>query len=236
MMKSAIKLLRMGHRNVGVVLSLFLLLFVVTGVFLNHTEGLGLARVSTPPWIADRYYLVPETSAWETQGRYYYVLGNTLYQDDRALGQCDDGIIGVADLSEQLVIGCGEDLLVLTPEGEILELLSPGHGVPGDLVAVAAVDGTLVLKSGASVVTFDLTSLQSEPFEGEMILAATATLPSDLLLRQSVSWEQFLIDVHSGRFLGRGGVWLADFVAVFLGLLAISGVVMFLLPRSNGRD
>jgi len=50
-----------------------------------------------------------------------------------------------------------------------------------------------------------------------------------------VSVEQFVLDIHSGRFLGHGGAALMDFVALLIALLALSGIVMFLSPRENGN-
>jgi uncharacterized iron-regulated membrane protein len=57
------------------------------------------------------------------------------------------------------------------------------------------------------------------------------TMPVNLLLNDSVSWQQFILDLHSGMFIGTAGKWLVDLVAIFVIGMAISGLVMWRNPR-----
>jgi hypothetical protein len=50
-------------------------------------------------------------------------------------------------------------------------------------------------------------------------------------VQQWLSWERLLLDIHSGRVLGRFGVLLVDSVGIVLGTLATSGTAMWWLHR-----
>jgi hypothetical protein len=50
-------------------------------------------------------------------------------------------------------------------------------------------------------------------------------------LAPGISLQRVLLDLHSGRFLGRFGPLFFDLVATFLTILALSGAWMFLAPR-----
>ena len=58
------------------------------------------------------------------------------------------------------------------------------------------------------------------------------------ILRQyrghGLSLERLLLDFHSGRIFGPAGVVIYDLLALVLGFLAISGLVLFLRGRRNG--
>ena len=42
-----------------------------------------------------------------------------------------------------------------------------------------------------------------------------------------VSWEQFILDLHSGKLLGLYGVMFSDLLAVLLIFMSISGIMMW---------
>jgi hypothetical protein len=48
---------------------------------------------------------------------------------------------------------------------------------------------------------------------------------------QWLSWERLLLDLHTGRVVGRVGVLWVDAVGVLLAGLAVSGITMWWLHR-----
>ena len=50
-----------------------------------------------------------------------------------------------------------------------------------------------------------------------------------------MSLERILLDSHSGRIFGTAGVIIYDILALAVGFLAISGLVLWLRGRRNGN-
>jgi LPXTG-motif cell wall-anchored protein len=55
------------------------------------------------------------------------------------------------------------------------------------------------------------------------------------MLAPGISAQQILLDLHSGRFAGRYGPLVVDLLAVFLGILSLSGAWLF-LKRKHRRE
>ncbi|HIG41135.1 MAG: PepSY domain-containing protein [bacterium] len=229
--ESTVRSLRKGHRNVGIFLVLFLLLVSVTGILLNHTESLHLSERYVPAFVARRYYQSQEVHGFELNTRYYYTLGDLLYVDHQALTQCGE-VKGVVEQAEQFVVLCDAELIVFTKDHQMIERFGEVHGLPPNLNRMAVDNKQLLLANDTEVFGFDTDTLES-------VLITTAfddwpesgTVPAQLMLKDSVSWQQFLLDLHSGMFIGAAGKWLADLVAIFIVGVAISGLVMWRNPR-----
>ena len=225
------RLLRLLHRNGGVVLSLFLALFAISGVLLNHTDDIGLDKASVPALIASRYYDTQTVYGFAAGNEIFYRLADTLFMGRNAVDVCVEDLSGAVSVSEGYVALCGDSLVMLTEEGALIERLGTSHGVPPGATAMAASDGRLVMRLPDQIVVFDPIALTQTPIDQPVSFAAAVEVPISILMTESVSWEQFIRDLHSGQFLGNGGVWLADFVALLLVLLGLSGLVMFLQSK-----
>ena len=229
--ESTVRSLRKGHRNVGIFLVLFLLLVSVTGILLNHTESLHLSERSVPTFVARRYYQSQEVPGFELNTRYYYALGDVLYVDHQALTQCGE-IKGVVEHAGQFVILCDAELAVFTEDHQMIERFGEVHGLPPNLNRLAVENKQLLLANDTEVFGFDTDTLESVPMTTAFNdWPETRKVPAHLLLKDSVSWQQFLLDLHSGMFIGTAGKWLADLVAIFIIGIAISGLVMWRNPR-----
>ena len=229
--ESTVKSLRKGHRNVGIFLILFLLLVSVTGILLNHTESLHLNERSVPAFIAKRYYQSQAIPGFELNTHYYYSLGEILYFDQQALTQCG-ALKGIARQANQLVVLCDAELVLFTEDHQLIERISEAYGLPSNLDRLAVRDGQLLLANETKLFSFDTDSLESVSLTASFKnWPEMQTVPGDLLLNDSVSWQQFILDLHSGMFIGTWGKWLADLVAIFIIGIAISGLVMWRNPR-----
>ena len=51
-----------------------------------------------------------------------------------------------------------------------------------------------------------------------------------------MSLERLLLDLHSGRFFGSAGVLVYDVLALAIGFLAISGLILWIRGRRNGTN
>ena len=232
---SAVALMRKSHRNLGIFLVIFLVLIAVTGILLNHTDFLKLDQRSVPAFIAARYYSDDangqEISGYKSDGKYFYVLAGTLYVNSQPIVDCQQ-LQGVVGLAGQTISLCDSELLLLTPDQQLIEVIGAVMGVPDNLVRLGVVDGQLLLQDPVSLFSFDLDTLQLQPTNIRLSGAPVRqAIPDSVLLAGSVSWQQFILDLHSGVFIGNSGKWLSDLVAVFVIVMAISGLVMWRNPR-----
>ncbi len=222
---------RRGHRYLGIALAAFLLVMSITGIMLNHTDALRLDRHFVPTFIAAHYYPSQNVSGFEMSLQYYFVIGNQLYLEQEALAPCGQ-LGGVATANDQVVVLCDGDLLLFTEENELIERLETAHGIPAGLERITSVDNQLILGGVSSVYSFDTDSFVTTPFTGrEIDWPAAVQIPDDLLLVESIHWQQFILDVHSGAFAGAPGRWFADLVALLIIVMAVSGLVMWRIPK-----
>lgn len=222
-------LLRKSHRSVGVFLSVFLVLLCVTGVLLNHTNELNLESRFVPSVIAARYY----PSNGSVKGKlhleeYYFELGGRLYANDAEIAHCD-ALDGLVDIREQRIILCDGELIILTLDNQIVERLDSSVGVPDDISKIAGEKGRLVLMGKTQNYEFNLETLALIPFPDSIEAdSLNVKIPSELILNKSITWQQLVLDVHSGIVLGSMGKWFLDLVALCLCGMAVSGISMWL--------
>lgn len=227
--------IKKAHRSIGIVLVFFLLILAVTGIVLNHSDDIGLADAPVPAFIAGWYYddELVAVDGFLAGDHYVYGVGADVYMDDQAVTACADDLAGAISLDNQLVALCGGDLLVVSMEGQLIERLGVAHGVPSMIDRLGRSEDKLVVNGDDGSAVFDLTSLQTGPVGGDIQWQQPAPLPPGLtrnLLADAVSWEKFIMDIHSGRIVGIGGVWLADLVAVLLVVMSVSGLVLGRFP------
>jgi len=213
----------------------------VTGVLINHAEAFGLPDRPVPAFVAAWYYQgdLARVDGYRINGDFVYGVGDRVYLNDRAVTECNH-LEGATSAGGRIVALCNDDLLVISTQGRLLERLGAIHGVPKGIRRLGKSNKRLVLEAHAGVVSFDLDTLAAIPVPGESVAwQRSARVPATLtrpLLADTVSWEQFLLDLHSGRLLGLAGTWFSDIIAVLLIGMALSGVVLWRIPRrSNGN-
>ncbi len=225
------------HRRAGVIASLLLLMLAVTGLALNHSEGLRLDKRAVG-W--DWPYALYGTSAagsWKGFGAgAAWVLQageGRLFLDTREIGRCEGPITGAMVLREMLLVACERELLLLTPAGERIDALDATAGLPVPVAGLALRGDEALLLAAGQWQRFDADAMSLAPApDADLQPLAPATPPPELLEalgRASgwLNWERFLLDLHSGRLFGRAGVLLVDVGGVLSLLLALSGVLMW---------
>jgi hypothetical protein len=213
---------------------------------LNHSSELGLdARFVEGDW-ASRFYgeevsplrAYPLGEQWVSRA-----LDGRVYLDAREVGSCRGELVGALRGEDLLWVACGEELLLLAPDGQLVEAIDGVSGLPAPLTALARLGETVAIQAEGEWREADLDQLRfdqpvpsgrslSQVAPGELPAALRAAIPAP---QRWLTWERVLLDMHSGRLPGRWGVWVMDAVAVLLACVASSGLTMWALRRVRRR-
>lgn len=227
------------HARLGICTALFVLVFSLTGLLLNHRESLRLDEHHVQAgWLLELYRITPDTEPvsyrigedWTTQ------LGQRLYFNDRELLSDVTRLHGAARVREQSVLAVDNRLVLLERDGVIIEVLGGAEGVPSGMQKIGTdANHQLVINAAHGYYQVDLEELVWR--EAVHIVAQWAEpqpLPNPLhqaILHdwrgKGLSLERILLDLHSGRLWGGPGVWLYDAAAILFILLALSGSWMW---------
>lgn len=249
--------LRRGHRWLGVVLVLFVLLLAVSGIALNHASGWGLDRRHLDwPWLLDAYGIQAPapTASFADGGLRATLLGERLFLDDEEIAQDVAGLAGIATLEPLVIVGTHDTVYVLTTAGELVEAMDTATGMPGPIDRVGRDGQRAVVESGDRLYRSDPDITRFEHWDTDQrggLWWSTATPPeaADLEVLQTLyrgrglTVERVLADLHSGRIFAHAGTLIMDAVAVFMVILSLSGFVLWIqhsrreaeLERRNGR-
>ena len=244
-----LKSLYVWHRYIGLVAALFVLVLSVTGIMLNHTERLQLdSRYVQSEALLDWYGIrSPEsTISFRVDKHYVTLLGQRLYFNDHEIDGEYRGLTGAVALPGWIVVATDSSILLLTPEGELVEQLEGADGVPSGLRTLGmSPDNELVVDGSHAFYHPDARFVSWTHWEGqlrEVRWVMPAETPADLRARLErhyrgavLPMERVMLDLHSGRILAMNGVWVMDAAAVLLILLSLSGCYMWLRMQLRRR-
>jgi hypothetical protein len=247
---SRTKLLRslfLWHRYIGLGSALFVILLTLTGLLLNHTDELALdSRHVQSSLVLDWYGIrAPEDMVTYMAGSTAITeVGRQIYWNTTLIPQAQ-ALLGAVEAHGLVIIGSKNQLLLFTPEGELIERLDNGAGIPEGMQALGVNStGDLVVRTTHGLYRADSNILKWQKIPDAPILWAVAAHPSATLrsaLKQAyrgtgLSVERLLLDIHSGRILGKRGVYLVDAAALLFLLLASSGVWLWSRHFANTRE
>lgn len=224
------------HRYMGLAAALFVVLLAVTGWMLNHTHGLGLdQRHIKSTTLLDWYGIEAPDDAVSYRADDHWVtqMGRRIYFDERPLDKAAGELIGAQKLGQIIVVAVTGHLLLLTPDGDVIERLGGAHGVPAGMRQLGRTAGERLVVEGAHgmyTTDSDLLRWREGAVEGVQWQQPGTPPPSlySRLVEQyrgtGLSLERVILDLHSGRVLGQWGVYLMDGVAVLFVLLAAAGI------------
>jgi hypothetical protein len=235
-----LRTLRRWHSRVGFAAMLFFVLLAITGLVLNHSSALGLdARYVHASWLARWYGIRNELprQAFRSAHHSLVAANGRWLLDGRITGEMLPSPVGLVELADILVVGAGAALYLYRTDGELLDRLE-NFALPGlPVQAIGANQGKLVVQTPAGNFTSaDVLSWRPGPRQG-VAWSRPAELSSDEgklyaeKLAPGVAMQKLLLDLHSGRIIGRHGPLLFDLVAIVLAALSLSGAWLFLAPR-----
>jgi len=231
------------HRRLGVLAAFFVLVLSATGIVLNHTAELGLDRRFIDwPWLSKAYGDDSGNLPAFQLGEHWLTraANGQVYFDAQDVAPCSGKLVGAVAAGDLLYAGCAEELLLITGRGELVESVNASTGLPVPLQAVGLIDSQVVVQAGGTWWLADLELMDFShraPAAGAVIRQLVPDRLPDAMRAQIpvpdqwLSWERLLLDLHSGRVVGRVGVLWVDAVGVLLAGLAVSGITMWWLHR-----
>ncbi len=230
------------HRWLGVSAALLVTLLALTGIALNHTEALRLDErtVHAEPILA-WYGIEPPGPlvSYEVGGQRLTQAGAHWYLQTEPLAGEFAPLRGAVSMQPLLAAASSDAVWLLTEQGEVVERMAAEAGVPEGVRRLGRhADGHLVLDAASGYFRSDseIAHWQKSHTEPATVRWSAPT-PVPQSLRTSIlhrhrgaglSLERVLLDLHSGRLLGNGGVYVMDAAAIVMLVLAGSGTWLWL--------
>ena len=241
-------LARRLHRSFGAGAAIFVLFMVLSGIAINHSNDLGLdQRPVVQTLLLDWYGLDKPDSIYSfTAGtNWISFAGSQLYLNGNPVTTIQNGVGAIAT-GDRLIVAASRELLLLDRRGNLIERVSWEQADANSIESIGTLpDGGVVVKSRQQV------WLSSEQLLSWQTLSDpsaqpqwSSSAPSPESIQQainqhyrgdSLNLEQVLLDVHSGRIFGTIGILIYDLMALAVGFIAISGMILWVRGRRNGK-
>gem|GEM_PF-73701 len=232
------------HRYMGLAASLFVVILAITGLLLNHGETLKLDRQYVQSQALLAWYDISPPAppvSYPLEGQWISQLGDQLYFNDQRLAEVKGPLLGVASSGNIIVIALEGRLLLITPQGEIIEQLGDAEGVPAGIQAISSdSQGRLLISAAHGTYQTDDSFTDWRPTDFMVSPIKTVSTPTALstrLLRayrgNGLPLERVLLDIHSGRILGAWGTYVMYGAALLLLALAVCGVWVWASRRRH---
>lgn len=190
------------HTSLGVSLSLFLIILVVTGIILNHEEELQLSKKKLS-WASSLY----DIKAPEFIG--------SVQTEDFIISATSDSIFLISPDSEILKEFSFSEIL----DSQIKEI-----AVSKETNSVLFITRDGKFKCDRAIIDCKLTDEALIQSSDKSLLEFS----KEAWLSEAVSFQKLVIDIHSGRILGSFGKLIVDLVALGLLFLTFSGIFLWL--------
>jgi hypothetical protein len=238
---------RRWHRTIGLGAGVFALFMVISGMVINHSSDLGLDQNHVSrPFLLSWYGLgeVPDLTSFPVNQRWLSFAGSDLYLDDQHVTAATAGVGAVA-FGDWLLVAGIDELLIVDEDGQLIERLAWKQAGADGIELLGQSEHGPVLKSGgrywlADTELMDWHTIERPEHEPTWSIAADAPGNVNEFIKrqyngQAISLERFTLDIHSGRIFGSWGTIVYDILALALGFLALSGLVLWGRGRRNGR-
>jgi hypothetical protein len=171
------------------------------------------------------------------------VAGTQLFFDGRSVASLAN-VAGAVTNGEILVAAGDADLVLLDGQGNVIEKSPWEHPDPIEAIGIFP-NGTVALATAGGVWAADEQFLHWRPISPNGAEPAwSVAVPAPAEIHETVamqyrgrglSLERLLLDLHSGRIFGPLGRLFFDVVAVAVGFLAVSGLIVWFRGRRNGN-
>lgn len=233
------------HRRIGLSVMLMVVFLAVTGILLNHSPGIGLSKTTLKSsWLMNWYgfetasftgYRVNKHSLDESTPNQQWLShlgGHDLFLNTEPVANCIGPLMGASATSTMLLALCKDELVFLTPQGELIEKLNVLSGLPENTSGLQVIGEEVFVLAETKPMLLNLDTLATQPSKTTINKwSEPAPLPQELVSDLSqrselpgISMETLILDLHSGRFFGTAGVLFVDLIGLLICILAITGL------------
>ena len=149
-----LKSINQVHKFTGIAVCVFLIHLSITGIFLNHTEDLGLdEKYTASPMILALYNIsMPsQEESFLVDNLFISRFGDQIFMNNQPVFKSENPIMGATLSNQILVIAFPNEIVLLTQEGELIEKLTTAIGVPANIQKLGALNSLLLLKASNQV-------------------------------------------------------------------------------------
>ena len=248
------------HRRIGLSIMVMVIFLAITGLLLNHSPGIGLSKQTLrSQWLLDWYGFQTTAFSGFKLGKQApnkqwlsHPGGHELFLNAEPVANCQAPLLGASRLDiprnkapknkvsnnktpqvQSLLLAlCQDELVILTPEGELVEKLSVLNSLPENTSGLQVVGQEVLLRSNERTLSLNIDNLETQASQADVKeWSQPSPLPQELIERISqkaelpgVSMETLILDLHSGRFFGNAGVLFIDLIGLLVCVLALTGL------------
>ncbi len=240
-----IKHLREMHRLLGIWLAFILIFLAVSGILINHGNSLLLDSRHVGSRILLDHYGVKAPASIEkyrlsktTDDNVVYVIDDQVWTDNGLLMDSEQSIVAITPWQELIVVLTSHKLYLYTMDFELVDVLDQLTGLPSGIKGISFVGESVYLQtreeywlSDDQLYSWQATQAPTQPAVVNQVKTNLLTdEKAQLSLQyrtQFLTWEQVILDLHSGRFFGQFGVLFMDFLAILIIVLSITGIYIW---------
>lgn len=218
----------------------------ITGVLINHSQGMSLAEKRLPAWLAKPFYGLDEVSSQSLSiGEITAeAAAGELVISASALSQttpCTGSFVGARRFADEVWFACENQISVFLLEDsspQFVELINAFSGLPIPAERFGACELNPCLISGGDYFRYSLSQYNWQQLETSPGPSFWSDIPDSetrLLVSAEHNWERWLLDLHSGRLFGWVGILIVDLTAIAILFLVLSGFLRWIRtskPRS----
>ena len=230
------------HRSIGLTAALFIFFLVVTGIVIQHSDALKLpTKHLSNTWLLRYYGIKPNPiTSFNVGEQVISHAGETLYLSGKPIPAKAEVMHGAVILHDDIIIATSDTVLVCDSAGRVIDEITVQdslHEFPLGIALTA--DDTVVIRGmNAHWEAGNGFAVWREVRQNDPGWVTPSATPSDLKdiieaydMSSQISWERFLLDLHSGRFLGKYGVYVIDAAGILILVLSITGIVLWVTRR-----
>lgn len=241
---SLFRWLRRWHARIGLAAAAFFLFLVASGIALNHTDALELnQRHIGTAWLTRWYGLRADapTQGFKLGEQYLTWDAQKWVLQTRVIANDQPRPIGAACAGSVCFVATREALFLYTLEGKLIDKVT-GEVLPALPLANLAADAERVIVGSAKGQFVSADGVEWQPYAAAAAWSQAVTLPVEVaaalraVYAPTIDSERLLLDLHSGRILGRYGPLLIDAAALALLALAMSGIWMYVRAARTQRQ
>lgn len=225
------------HRRFGLLLVIFIMLLAITGIMLNHTDGLKLNNTKiNNSIILSLYEINPKepSISYKTEQHILSQLDEQIYFDDKKLLNSKQQIRGVTNAGEIIILVLSRDVILLSRNAELIDRYPLAQKT--EIEHVGMLNGKAIIKMmDQSMWQADEDIINWQAIDSIQMTWAPQIQLDDVLKQnlleqyrgEGLPLERIILDIHSGRIFGNVGVYVMDSVALLMIFLSLSGLWMW---------